>query len=159
MDDINVETGNLEPVAAANKIAIETSAGHIEVALQVFPALAGFELNRRYRTDYRLSHDTKMRTAYAMEVLFHAEVNGQRLSSEQQVNAVLETWLNVEKVFQAVLSYNEVDLELAEEKASWCEFAGREISAAFIAEAMRLIGPMMEIAAAHVDAPEATNNV
>lgn len=128
----------------SNTITVQTDKGERAVSLHVFPALTGFELNRRYRTDYRLSSDTHTRTAYALAVLAHAEFNGKRLDSEKAVNDVLVEWKNVEKVFHAVLAYNDVDLELAEEKARWFEFAGKELATTFVAEAALMMVPLLK---------------
>ncbi len=127
-------------------IRIKTGEGDKDVTLHVFPAFAGFDLNRRYRVDYRLEQsDQHKRLAYTLAVLAHAEVDGARLDSETAVNAALETWKNVEAVFHAVLEYNEVDLELSEEKARWFEYAGHELAASFIAEAGALLAPLAQI--------------
>jgi hypothetical protein len=128
----------------SNTITVPTKQGERTVTLHVFPALTGFELNRRYRTDYRLSSDTHTRTTYALDVLTYAEFNGKRLDSEKAVNDALVTWQNLEKVFQAVLAYNDVDLELAEEKARWFEFAGKELAETFVAEAALMMGPLLK---------------
>jgi len=129
-----------------NTIKVKTSKGEKDVTLHVFPAFAGFDLNRRYRTDYRLEQsDQHKRRSYTLDVLSHAEVDGARLDSETAVNAALETWKNVEAVFHAVLEYNEVDLELSEEKARWFEYAGAELATSFIAEAGALLAPLAQI--------------
>ncbi|WP_322040798.1 hypothetical protein [Burkholderia diffusa] len=131
---------------SANTIKIKTSKGEKNVTLHVFPAFAGFDLNRRYRVDYRLEQsDQGKRLAYTLDVLAHAEVDGARLDTEDAVNAALEMWKNVEAVFHAVLAHNEVDLELSEEKARWFEFAGAELAASFIAEAGQLLAPLAQI--------------
>ncbi len=130
-----------------NTITVQTDKGKRTVTLHVFPALIGFELNRRYRVDYRLSSDTYTRRAYTLAVLAYAEFNGQRLDTEKAVDSALESWRNVEKVFHAVLAHNEVDLQLEEEKARWFEFAGKELASTFIAEATQLISPLMELVA------------
>ncbi|WP_261547182.1 hypothetical protein [Burkholderia multivorans] len=130
----------------ANTIKIKTSKGEKDVTLHVFPAFAGFDLNRRYRVDYRMENaDARKRLAYTLDVLEHAEIDGARLDTESAVNKALETWKNVEAVFHAVLAHNEVDLELAEEKARWFEYAGAELATSFIAEAGALLAPLAQI--------------
>ncbi|KVU77513.1 hypothetical protein [Burkholderia ubonensis] len=125
---------------------IQTSTGEKEVTLHVFPALTGFDLDRRYRVDYVMERESRTkRLAYTLDVLAHAEVAGARLDNEQAINAALESWKNVEAVFNAVLKHNEVDLELAEEKARWFEFAGAELAASFVAEAAQLLAPLAQI--------------
>lgn len=129
-----------------SSIKITTSKGETEVTLHTFPALTGFELNRRYRTDYRMERESSSkRITYALAVLEFAEVGGERLGSERAINSTLESWKNVEAVFHAVLKHNEVDLELAEEKASWFEFAGRELATSFIVEAGALLAPLAQL--------------
>lgn len=127
-------------------ITVQTSKGPQAVTLHVFPALLGFELNRRYRVDYRLNGDTFTRRTYTLDVLAHAEVNGQRLDTQKAVDSALESWKNVEAVFHAALAYNEVDLELAEEKARWFEFAGKELATTFVSEAALMIVPLLKSA-------------
>jgi hypothetical protein len=131
----------------AEEIKVENNTVDIDdrrITLCVFPAFEGFELNRRYRTDYRLNSDSNVRAAYALDVLSHAEYNGKRLDSVTTVNAVCETWQNLETVFHAVLKFNGVDLELSEEKARWFDKAGAELAITFIAEATRLMVPFMK---------------
>ncbi|MEM5370277.1 hypothetical protein V4C53_30145 [Paraburkholderia azotifigens] len=140
-------------------LTVQTSKGEVEVALHVFPAFTGFELNRRYRTDYRaqkitdyrndkgdINHATVLavRNTFAMNVLSFAEVGGKHLNSPQAINDALESWKNVEAVFNAILRHNEVDLQLEEEKARWFEFAGAELAATFIAEAGLLLEPLIK---------------
>jgi hypothetical protein len=132
----------------AETITVQTSKGPQAVTLHVFPALIGFELNRRYRVDYRLNGDTFTRRAYTLDVLAHVEVNGQRLDTQKAVDTALETWKNVEAVFHAALAFNEVDLELAEEKARWFEFAGKELATTFVSEAALMIVPLLKSAEA-----------
>jgi hypothetical protein len=128
---------------ATNQISVTTSAGDRIVTLNVFPALEGFELDRRYRTDYKVQPDRHVRREYTLAVLSHAECNGASLATPDHINASLESWKNVEAVFQAVLNFNGVDLELEEEKARWFEYAGSELAATFIATTTQLMGPFL----------------
>jgi hypothetical protein len=123
-----------------NVIAI----GDKAITLHLFPAFEGFELNRRYRTDYRTQSDSNIRSAFALDVLSHAEFNGERLNGVERVNFVCENWKNLETVFHAILEFNNIDLELAEEKARWFEFAGAELAASFIVEATKLMVPFLK---------------
>ncbi len=131
----------------ADEIEIKTNTVDIDdrrITLCVFPAFEGFELNRRYRTDYRLNSDSRTRAAYALQVLSYAEYKGTRLDSVEAVNTICESWQNLETVFHAVLKFNGVDLELSEEKARWFDKAGQELAITFIAEATRLMVPFMK---------------
>lgn len=128
----------------SNTITVQTNKGERTVTLHVFPALTGFELNRRYRVDYKLCGDRHTCAAYTLDVLAYAELKGRRLDSKEAVNDALVTWPNLEKVFHAVLAFNEVDLELSEEKARWFEFAGKELATTFVAEAALLMAPMLK---------------
>ncbi len=131
----------------ADEIEIKTNTVDIDdrrITLCVFPAFEGFELNRRYRTDYRLNSDSRTRAAYALQVLSYAQYKDVRLDSVETVNAICETWQNLETVFHAVLKFNGVDLELSEEKARWFDKAGQELAITFIAEATRLMVPFMK---------------
>ncbi|RZF31326.1 hypothetical protein EVC45_02415 [Paraburkholderia sp. UYCP14C] len=134
-----------------NTITVQTSSGERTVTLHTFPAMTGFELNRRYRVDYKQASNSAERTGYALDVLAHAEVNGQRLDTEKAINAALESWKNVESVFYAVLAFNEVDLELREEKAAFFEHAGKELATTFVSEAALLIVPLLQTMDQHAE--------
>jgi hypothetical protein len=61
----------------------------------------------------------------------------------EAVNRVCGSWQNLQKLFHAILEFNEVDLELSEEKAKWFEYAGTELAVTFIAETTKLISPFL----------------
>lgn len=132
----------------ADTLVVQTSSGERTITLHVFPALEGFELDRRYRVDYKLQADRYARREYTLAVLTYASYEDQRLSTPDAVDEALENWKNVEAVFQAVLAFNGVDLELAEEKARWFEYAGAELAATFIATTTALMGPFLSGTAA-----------
>lgn len=115
------------------------------ITLHTFAAMQGHELNRRYRTDYKLSNDRDVRRAFTLDVLEHAEYEGQRLGTVEAANNILVNWKNVQAVFHAVLEFNEVDLELSEEKARWFGHAGEELATSFIAAATVLMKPAIEM--------------
>lgn len=128
---------------AANQINIKTTFGERVIDLRVFPALEGFELDRRYRMDYKLQADRHVRREFTMAVLAYASYGEQALVTEEAVDDALETWKNVSAVFYSVLAFNGIDLELAEEKARWFEFAGAELATTFIATTTSLMGPFL----------------
>ena len=134
-------------VPVKDNLFIKVDGIEVKVTFHTFPAFTGFELNRRYRIDYKLQSDRNARAAYAISVLAYAEVGGKRLEHIAAIDEALGTWQNVEEVFHGVLAYNGIDLELAEEKARWFEFAGAELAATFVAEASLLMKPFLETAA------------
>lgn len=119
------------------------SIGDKEVVLTAFPAFDGFELNRRYRTDYKMQSDSMIRARFALDVLSFATYKGETLSTVDAVNKVCGTWKNLEKVFYGMLEFNNIDIELKEEKAHWFEYAGSELAISFIGEATRLMAPFL----------------
>jgi hypothetical protein len=128
---------------AKDQIIIPTKTGDRTITLSVFPALEGFELDRRYRVDYKLQADRYVRREYTLAVLSYASYGDTPLATPDAVDSALENWKNVEAVFHAVLNFNGVDLELAEEKARWFEYAGAELATTFIATTTNLMGPFL----------------
>jgi len=128
---------------ATNQINVPTTAGDRAITLGTFPALEGFELDRRYRTDYKMQADRHTRREYTLAVMAFASFEGKPLDTVEAIDDVLEVWRNVELIFHSVLAYNGVDLELLEERARWFEFAGAELATTFIATTTSLMGPFL----------------
>ena len=97
------------------------------VTFHVFPALLGFDIEQGYQTQYVEQSDRHTRRAFIASILAHAELDGQRLGSEEAINT-LGSWRNVEAVFNGVLAYNGIALEPRPEP--WLSMPGGSVLAA-----------------------------
>jgi hypothetical protein len=131
------------PEAVASATTIQTTAGILQVRMERFPALEGYEISRAYR-NYVSSKDPDFRRAFVLGVLQYATVDDISLVSVEVINIKLETWRNVEKVFYAVLTGNDIDIELEEEKTNYWAIAGADLAASFIAASAKLMLPLMQ---------------
>ncbi|WP_432258633.1 hypothetical protein [Cupriavidus sp. TMH.W2] len=131
------------PEAVANAVTIHTNSGtpH-QVLLSRFPALEGYDLSRGYR-DYVTSKDPTFRRAFVLKVLGYCSIEGERLDTPETVNRRLENWRNVDTVFLAALTSNDIDPELEVTRNGYWLAAGESLAASFIAGSARLILPLM----------------
>lgn len=131
-------------------IEITTPRGEIKsILLEFFPPMEGWELQNDFKR-FAASTDKDFRRAYTMEVLGYAKVvmeNDHKLplSTTALISNHLQSWQNVQKVFEEVLRINGIDPSShANQSAFWSE-AGAEMAIAFIAEASKLMGPALSI--------------
>ncbi len=145
------QTGALD---LAQSLEIERTGGRAKVVVHHFPALTGWEIRRQYR-EYLESKDPTFRINFTVTVLSHASIvvateDGESeavLSNHNVVNQELEHWQNVEKVFEAVLGYNGIKVDVAEvERRRW-QIAGEDMAASFLASVQTLISPALIVAA------------
>lgn len=127
------------------------------VVLQHFDALDGYDIQLR-ALDFLASQDKAFRREFVMEILTYSEVcigdQWLPLTTTALVNNHLETWQNIEKVFEAVLSHNGIDIHEHGNKPHFWANAGAEIAVAFIAKVTDLMGPAVELAAVAANLPQ-----
>jgi len=121
------------------------------VIIDRFDALDGWDIQSRFR-DFAASTDRAFKRAYTMEILSYAtvEFNGMKLplSTSALIDNHLETWSNIELVFNAILRDNGIDPDTHADKPAYWENAGAEMAISFIAEAAKLMGPAIQMASA-----------
>lgn len=114
------------------------------IDIELFDALSGWEMQRRF-VEFAASRDGHYRRAYTLEVLRYAKVrNGDKhipLTTDALINNHLQTWQNVEAVFEGVLLANGIDPKTHANNPDYWVQAGAEMAIAFAAEAVKLIGP------------------
>lgn len=130
-------------------IEIISSKGEIKsVEVERFNALDGWDIQRKF-LEFASSSDKDARIKYIMEVLSYAKIvvgdNALPLRTEALINNHLETWQNIELVFEGVLMQNGIDPKTHAEKPSYWAAAGAEMAVSFIAEASKLMGPAFSI--------------
>lgn len=130
-------------------IEITGSNGQVKtVLIDKFPALTGWNMQARF-LQFAASSDMAFRTAFTMDVLSFARVQvGERempLSTDALIDNHLESWQNVQAVFEAVLVENGIDPSTHADKPHFWANAGAEMAVGFIAEASKLMGPAMEL--------------
>lgn len=134
----------------AQSVEIERRGVTIRAKVHHFSALGGWEMRRRYR-EYLESKDSNFRMAFIVGALSHvsiADENGDVfLSNADAINAQLENWQNIDKVFNALMEYNGIQIDAAEfERRRWQE-AGEDLAASFLAAVQSTIGPALTLAA------------
>lgn len=119
-----------------------------QITIEHFSALDGWDIQRKF-IEFAASTDRHTRRTYTLEVLSYAKIsvgdNMLPFSTDALIDNHLETWENVEKVFEAVLMENGINPNTHADKPHYWASAGAEMAVAFIAEASKLIGPAMEI--------------
>ncbi len=119
---------------------------HIE--LHHFGALDGWEIQMRF-LDFAASQDKVFRRAYVMEVLEYAKLilgeNAIPLSTDAVIDNHLQTWENIQLVFEAVLRHNGIDPSTHADKPHFWANAGAEMAVAFVSKAVDLLGPALSV--------------
>jgi hypothetical protein len=132
-----------------NTVDIFNSEGEVKhIKLSKFDAMNGWDLKRQFR-EYIESTSPEFRNRFTMTILSYAslietEDSLIQLSSFDIANTVLESWMNVEIVFDAVLDYNNIDRTFTVERNKQWHFAGQEMATAFIAASAYLMKPAIE---------------
>jgi hypothetical protein len=132
-------------------IEITTSTGQRKIHLGHFAALDGWDIQHRFLA-FAASNDKVERRTYVMEVLSYARVEIQGasdhipLTTAALINNHLESWKNIEAVFNGILLKNGIDPETHATKTRFWADAGEEMAMAFIAACSSLIKPAMEFA-------------
>lgn len=117
------------------------------VKINLFKALDGWEIQNRF-IDFASTTDKVFRRTFTLEVLSYAMIMaGEReipLITDALIDNHLQTWQNVEAVFEEVLSLNGIDAKTHAEKPNYWSSAGAEMAISFITEAAKLMGPAMQ---------------
>jgi hypothetical protein len=119
------------------------------IKIEMFKALDGWDIQNKF-IDFAASTDAAVRRQYTLEVLSYAQVmmQGQDrelpLSTDALIDNHLQTWQNVQAVFEEVLIVNGIDPKTHADKANYWTNAGAEMAVAFIAEATKLLGPSIQ---------------
>lgn len=133
-------------------IEIESATGPTRyVRINHFAPLDGWELQNKF-IDFARSKDAEFRRAYTMQILGYATLvfdDGREmdLATSAVIDNHLETWQNIQLVFNEVLKANGVDPLTHAEDANYWSKAGSEMAIAFLAEASKLMGPAIDMAA------------
>ncbi len=118
---------------------------YIKIAL--FAALDGWDIQAKF-VEFAASTDRQLRREFTLEILSYAKViSGEMeipLTTDALIDNHLQTWQNIEALFEEVLSLNGIDPKTHADKTHYWANAGAEMALAFIAEASKLMGPAME---------------
>lgn len=127
------------------------------VKILKFAALDGWDIQAKF-VEFAASTDRQMRREFTLEILSYAKViSGDMeipLTTDALIDNHLQTWPNIEAVFEQVLSVNGIDPKTHADKTHYWANAGAEMALAFIAEASKLMGPAMEAFERAADAPK-----
>jgi hypothetical protein len=117
------------------------------VELAKFPALEGWDIQRNYREFVR-TDSREFRRAFTMEILSYATIirGDQRypLKTDALIDNHLQSWENVQLVFEEVLKFNGIDPQLAAQEESYWAKVGGDLAVAFVAACGELMGPALE---------------
>lgn len=126
---------------------IETSTGPKQISIRRFKALDGWELQNKF-VNFAASRDKDFRRGYTLEVLAYATVVlGDRelpLSTDALIDNHLESWQNVQEVFNKILRENGIDPDTHANRPDYWSNAGEEMATSFLATCSGLIGPAMD---------------
>lgn len=118
------------------------------IRIALFKALDGWDIQSNFVT-FAASTDRVVRRAFTLEVLSYAAViageNEIPLTTDALIDNHLQTWENVQLVFEEVLRSNGIDPTTHADRTSYWANAGAEMALAFIAEATKLMAPAMEM--------------
>jgi hypothetical protein len=120
-----------------------------QVKIIPFSALDGWDMQRKF-IEFAASTDKDLRREYTFAVLAYAKVMTKDdreipLTTGALIDNHLQTWQNVEGVFEAVLLANGIDPKTHADRPHYWQQAGAEMAIAFIAEATKLMGPAFEV--------------
>lgn len=117
-----------------------------EVKISLFQALDGWDIQNKF-IDFASTQDRALRREFTLEILSYAQVmvdgNGIPLSTDALIDNHLQTWTNVELVFNEVLMRNGINPQTHAEKPNYWTNAGAEMAIAFIAETTKLMAPAL----------------
>lgn len=117
------------------------------IKISMFAALDGWDIQAKF-VEFAASTDRAIRREFTMEVLSYAKaMSGDMeipLTTDALIDNHLQTWPNIEAVFEEVLRVNGIDPKTHADRTHYWASAGAEMALAFIAEASKLIGPAME---------------
>jgi hypothetical protein len=126
-------------------LEITNAAGqHRFVRIAKFAALDGWDIQQRF-IEFAISHDKAFRKKFAVEILRYATVvNGDLeipLITDALVDNHLQSWQNVQLVFEAVLMDNGIDPKTHAERPNYWADAGAIMAATFIEEVYKWTHP------------------
>lgn len=116
------------------------------IKISMFAALDGWDIQAKF-VEFAASTDRQVRREFTLEVLSYAKaMSGDMeipLITDALIDNHLQTWPNIESVFEEVLRINGINPKTHADKTHYWANAGAEMALAFIAEASNLIGPAM----------------
>jgi hypothetical protein len=126
---------------------IQTSTGKKSIITRKFKALDGWEIQNNF-ISFAASRDKEFRKQFTLEILSYATVSMEGreipLSTSALIDNHLESWANVQAVFEGVLLANGIDPATHAERPDYWSNVGSEIATSFLASCGALIGPAME---------------
>jgi hypothetical protein len=126
---------------------ITTSSGGKTILIRKFKALDGWEIQNNF-ISFAASREKEFRKRFTMEILSYATVSkdGREipLSTDALIDNHLESWPNVQAVFEGVLLANGIDPATHAERPDYWSNVGAEIATSFLASCGALIGPALE---------------
>lgn len=116
------------------------------IRISLFKALDGWDIQNKF-IDFAATTDRTIRREFTLEVLSYAHiVYGDQeipLITDALIDNHLQTWENIQVLFNEILMRNGIDPETHAEKANYWDAAGATIAVTFIAECTKLMGPAM----------------
>lgn len=120
-----------------------------KATLGKFSALDGYEIKQRFIAAHD-SNDYAFRRALFVQAISHVDIDGQRLQNEAAINAMCGDWKLATKLYEAVLAHNGITTDLVKrEKQGEYEAIGADLGNGFVAEVVRIYGPLLELANKH----------
>jgi hypothetical protein len=127
------------------------------IEIRKFAALDGWDIQQRF-IEFATSMDKAFRREFTLEVLSYATVivgeSKLPLTTDALIDNHLQTWENVQKLFEEILIINGIDPKTHADKPMFWSNAGAEMAISFIAEASKLIGPALEMTSKNLSAPQ-----
>jgi hypothetical protein len=112
-----------------------------------FKAMEGWEIQHRF-IEFAASGDKDYRRAYTFEVLAFAKVvvNERELplSTDALIDNHLQTWQNIQMVFEEILLFNGIDPKTHADNPNYWAKAGEEMAISFMAVMTQLMSPAVE---------------
>jgi hypothetical protein len=136
-------------------VTLETSRGKIKAFPLMMDAMEGWEVKRQLRF-YRESEDDEkgaaLRKKFTLRVLANVGiVEGDKaieLKDAATVNTVLESWTNINILFNAILDCNGIDPEMQEEIDEQAMKIGAAMGQGFWAQCVNMMQPVIDAYAA-----------
>lgn len=133
-----------------NSVEIDVRGETRQVRIEKFPAFDGWMIQSSF-LDFAASTDHHYKRQYILQVLSYAkvELNGRDipLTTDALIDNHLDTWENINKVFEAILMANGIDPKTHANKPGFWSDAGATMAISFMAEITKLMGPALNVAA------------
>ncbi|CAK7192967.1 hypothetical protein COMNV_01177 [Commensalibacter sp. Nvir] len=130
------------------ELNLNTPYGARTFFINKFPVCTGYFIEHNYKK-FLSSDNDDFKEKFLFEVLSFAKVidKGKQetsLSTKVLIDGHLGTWKNVATVFEAVLKFNDIHPEIAENQKEYWASVGEKLAVSFVANTTKLLEPFMQ---------------